>query len=226
MVSAVRKTINPPREIIPAPISYHAVEYSIIVSGSQMLLSCASKMLSTLCFLLAFALVGSQAPSLTATPTASQTGTQSTTPSPVFRFLGSSTDGFTVVNATGVTFIPDQCGVPGAAANLSGQAYLTYMGNISDVPSGNDPRSILAWISCTPTVGGQIHPAPRYSLDDTYILRLPQSCGANSFCFIVHFGKVAARQESGIGVYNGKTAAFVNNGAWVLPLLGCLMSLK
>ena len=78
----------------------------------------------------------------------SMSGSPSPTPTPVFLFPGASTAGFSVVNPAGVSFVADQCGVPGAATSLSNGAYLTYSGSTAALPSGSAPKSSIVWLKC------------------------------------------------------------------------------
>ena len=92
---------------------------------------------------------GSASTTATQSRTPTQTQSQSTTPTPVVSYAGSSTVGFSVLGAAaGMSFVADHCGVLGAATALSGSAYLTYAGSTAAVPSGNAPKTSIAWIMC------------------------------------------------------------------------------
>lgn len=68
---------------------------------------------------------------------------------PVWTFQGNSTSGYTVANAPGISYGPDNCGVPNNAMTLSGGAYLTFAGSTSGIPSGSSPRTVIAWLRCS-----------------------------------------------------------------------------
>ena len=108
-------------------------------------------------------------------------------PSPIFQFAGSSIDGYTVRNSIGVGASPDWCGKSGGALSLSGGAFLSYDGSVSEIPVGTVDASIALWLNC------QLQPSNQANRRTVF-----------------YFGGSASQSSSHFAakVYNGSTLIF------------------
>lgn len=93
----------------------------------------------------------SQSLTVGVTPSQTPSAPLASLPQAAWNYDGSSNSltSYTVVNRAGVSFVPDHCGVAGAATSLSGNTYMTYTGSTSDISSGSAPASMTAWVKCT-----------------------------------------------------------------------------